>query len=84
MAQTKKITPSVSKKQVRHQIDVKLETALANLIPVLGKKKFKRRIKKARKLLTHGLNKGRLDTELKSAELIKVTEKSNNTRVIKK
>jgi hypothetical protein len=52
MSTTQK-TPSksvVSKKQVRHQIALKLEKALADLKKGMGEKKFKSRIKKASKL----------------------------------
>lgn len=48
-------TPSkstFSKKEVRHQIAVKLETALADLKSGMGEKKFKSRIKKASKLFS--------------------------------
>ena len=44
-----------SKKKTRKQIQKKLETALSNLRPILGDKKFKRRIKKAGKVLSSGL-----------------------------
>jgi hypothetical protein len=60
MADTKKATDprtsnNNSKKKARKQIQKKLETALSNLKPILGDKKFKRRIKKAGKVLTSGL-----------------------------
>ena len=41
-----------SKKEVRHQIALKLETALADLKSGMGEKKFKNRIKKASKLFS--------------------------------
>jgi hypothetical protein len=43
------------KRKTRKQIEKKLETALSNLKPILGEKKFKRRIKKAGKVLASGL-----------------------------
>ena len=46
-----------SKKRTRKQVQQKLEIALASLKPLLGEKKFKRRIKKAGKILTGGLKK---------------------------
>jgi hypothetical protein len=46
-----------SKKKTRKQVEKKLETALATLKPLLGEKKFKKRIRKAGKVLTDGLKK---------------------------
>jgi hypothetical protein len=43
------------KRKTRKQIEKKLETAFSNLKPILGEKKFKRRIKKAGKVLASGL-----------------------------
>lgn len=43
---------SISKKEVRHQIAEKLETALADLKSGMGEKKFKSRVKKASKLFS--------------------------------
>lgn len=43
---------SLSKKEVRHQIALKLETALADFKPSMSEKKFKSRIKKASKLFS--------------------------------
>ena len=42
----------LSKKEFRHQIAVKLETALADFKTALGEKKFKSRIKKASKFFS--------------------------------
>ena len=41
----------------RREITEKLEKALAELKPALGDKKFKRRLKKAGKLISSGLGK---------------------------
>ena len=49
-------TESVSKKKTKQQITEKLETIFASLLPVLGERKFNKRIKKARKVLLHNLN----------------------------
>jgi hypothetical protein len=46
-----------SKSSVRQLIEGKIEQALADLRPTLGEKKFKRRIKKAGKIITSGLSK---------------------------
>jgi hypothetical protein len=54
-SKSKKATADASKKATRKQIEKKLETALSNLRPVLGEKKFKRRVKKAGKLMASGL-----------------------------
>jgi len=39
----------VSKKKMKAEITEKLETTFASLLPILGKKKFNKRIKKAEK-----------------------------------
>jgi len=54
-SKSKKASANASKKITRKQIEKKLETALSNLRPVLGEKKFKRRVKKAGKLMASGL-----------------------------
>jgi len=54
-SKSKKASADASKKITRKQIEKKLETALSNLRPVLGEKKFKRRVKKAGKLMASGL-----------------------------
>jgi len=61
MAKSKKVTQdkSDSKKSTRKQIEKKLETALGTLKPLLGEKKFRKRIKKAGKVLTDGI-KGKM------------------------
>ncbi len=68
-------TRIVSKKRSRQQIQKKLETALANLKNELGEKKFKRRIKKAGKLLTNGLYKT-MKKDNKNSKGKKITTKS--------
>jgi hypothetical protein len=52
---TKKSAEGNSKKKARKQIEKKLEVALSNLRPILGNKKFKRRIKKAGKVFSSGI-----------------------------
>jgi len=54
-SKSEKASVDTSKKITRKQIEKKLEAALSNLRPVLGEKKFKRRIKKAGKLMASGL-----------------------------
>ena len=54
-SKSKKASADASEKITRKQIEKKLETALSNLRPVLGEKKFKRRVKKAGKLMASGL-----------------------------
>ncbi|MEP7320002.1 MAG: hypothetical protein ABI921_14700 [Panacibacter sp.] len=51
---------TASKKTFREDIEKKLETALAELKTELGDKKFKNRMKKVSKILTHG-HKGTTD-----------------------
>jgi hypothetical protein len=48
-------TSKVSKKETHKHLEIKLEMTLATLVPVIGKKDFKRRVKKAGKVLTKGL-----------------------------
>ena len=55
----------------RLQIQEKLETVLAELKPVLGEKKFKRRMKKAGKLISSGTNK-KVKAKVKVASLTSV------------
>ena len=58
MAKSKKSTQKESSSVLnRKQIQEKLETVLAELKPSLGEKKFKRRMKKAGKLISSGLDK---------------------------
>ena len=44
------------KKTVRKQIEEKLGTTFAYLMPMVGEKKFKKRIKRAGKILARSLN----------------------------
>jgi hypothetical protein len=55
MAEKKKAATASSKKDARHQVEKKLENALGYLLPELGEKKFKRRMKEAGKLIMHGI-----------------------------
>ncbi len=64
-SKSKKASADAPKKITRKQIEKKLETALSNLRPVLGEKKFKRRIKKAGKLITSGLKNFRSNGKVK-------------------
>src|SRR3954469_7653801 len=45
------------KKEMKHQLADKMETALPELRELLGEKKFANRVKKAAKLLMEGLHK---------------------------
>ncbi len=76
MSNTKKI----SKKTARKQIEKKLKITLSALEPVLGDKKFKRRIKKAGKALTEGLpvrTSRQAIASLRKTELMKIQEKNH-------
>ncbi|MBE7169163.1 MAG: hypothetical protein INR73_01140 [Williamsia sp.] len=58
MAKAKKdAKPRAPHLSSRQQIQEKLEQVLADLKPSLGEKKFKRRMKKAGKLISSGLGK---------------------------
>jgi hypothetical protein len=61
MAKTNKI----SRKETRKQVEMNLEMTLATLVPVIGNKDFKRRLKKAGKAFTKGLKnrKGQMALE---------------------
>jgi hypothetical protein len=52
----KKEIAAVSKKKTRAEIKETLEAAFAPLLPILGKKKFDKRIKKAGKILLRNVN----------------------------
>lgn len=60
----------------RQQIQEKLEQVLAELKPSLGEKKFKRRIKKAGKLISKGLGKKIKNVQPKPQEPTPVTSES--------
>jgi hypothetical protein len=53
----KKKSGDVSKEKSRKRIEKKLEAALAPFKPLLGEKKFRKRIKKAGKILSHNLDR---------------------------
>lgn len=48
-------TATDSRKTTREQIQAKLREAFTSFMPVLGEKKFNKRIKKAGKVLSHNL-----------------------------
>jgi len=48
--------PAHPKKEFKKELAVKMETALFEIKNKLGEKKFERRIKKAAKILMHGLH----------------------------
>ncbi|HYK44132.1 MAG TPA: hypothetical protein VEV83_03125 [Parafilimonas sp.] len=50
-----------SKKKTRKEIEKKLEVALESLMPVLGEKKFRKRIKRAGKILGQDVSGTRAD-----------------------
>ena len=78
MANTKKAAQpnTVSKKVVREDIEKKLEAAFAGLKAELGDKKFKNRVKKAIKVLMHGLKS--------KAEKPAAVKKTDKAPVLKK
>jgi hypothetical protein len=65
-SKNKKASAENPKKKTRKQIEQKLEDALSNLRPILGKKKFKRRIKKAGKVIASGLKNFKSNGTLKT------------------
>ena len=69
-----KKTKGDSKKQARKQIEKKLEAAFASFKPVLGPKQFKKRIKKAGKVLSRDLNGAPADKSPKHARPKEVAE----------
>ena len=56
----------------RQQIEDKLEEVLAELKPIFGEKKYKRRIKEAGKVIGSGLKK-RLKTDKNNVKIISST-----------
>ncbi len=73
-----------SKKDARQQIEKKLATALAHLIPQLGEKKFKRRMKEAGKLILHGIDLAPKSSSTKKAAAKGPSKKLTKTTVKKK
>ncbi|HEX5153403.1 MAG TPA: hypothetical protein VFW07_18265 [Parafilimonas sp.] len=65
---------SASQRETKQQVTEKLETVFASLLPVLGEKKFNKRIKKARKVLLHTINGTTINKSHKSARP-KISEK---------
>ena len=77
MAKTKKaVQKNPSLILTRQQIQEKLEQVLAELKPSLGEKKFKRRMKKAGKLISSGLSKKIKNVQPKSQEAAPATSES--------
>src|SRR6478736_804636 len=70
MAQKTSTLPANSKKEFKKELAVKIETVLDELKSTLGEKEFQHRIKKATKILTHGLH-GKKSSENKSNVEIK-------------
>ena len=67
MAETiKKEHVSAAKKSNRTDIEKTLEDALSSFKDALGEKKFKRRIKKAAKVFTHGMDKAKAKPSVKT------------------
>lgn len=77
MAKAKKaVQKNSSLLLTRQQIQEKLEQALAELKPYLGEKKFKRRMKKAGKLISSGLSKKIKNAQPKLQEANPATSES--------
>lgn len=69
MTSIKKATKATGSKKITNEdIEKKLATSFATLKLTLGDKKFKHRIKKAVKILTHGLDKNK-DSKPKVAKV---------------
>lgn len=68
MAKTNKAVQKDQPLLNRQQIQEKLEHVLAELKPSLGEKKFRRRMKKAGKLISNGLSKKIKTTRSKTKE----------------
>jgi hypothetical protein len=56
MASKKTIKPAHTKKEIKRELESKIESALPEVKAKLGGKKFHRRIKKAVKILTQGFH----------------------------
>jgi len=70
MAQKTLTLPANSKKEYKKEIAIKIEIVLAELKSTLGEKEFQHRLKKAAKVLTHGLH-GKKSADNKSKIEIK-------------
>lgn len=70
------------KKITRQEVETILEATLSSLKEELGEKKFKQRIKKAGKLLTHGNKKKEKDksAKIKIAGPVPAAKKRANTK----
>lgn len=78
MAKAKSIIQEAKSPQLisRQQIQEKLEHVLAELKTSLGEKKFKRRMKKAGKLISSGLDKKIKDPKVKTKKITLATSGS--------
>jgi hypothetical protein len=56
MAQKTSREPAISKKEFKKELAIKIETVLTELKSSLGEKEFQHRVKKATKVLTHGMH----------------------------
>jgi hypothetical protein len=73
------------KKELKHQLTDKIETALPELREMLGEKKFASRVKKAAKMLMQGLHKEDVANKAKqSAKKTTVTKKTTQKAAAKK
>jgi hypothetical protein len=70
MAEKEKNNKTLPKKSARWQIEKMLETNLHELEQLLGRKKFQRRIRKASRLLTEGLPKGKKNKKDEEKSLV--------------
>lgn len=82
MAKTTNPTKAIATNNItRKMVEEKIESALAELKPALGEKKFKRRIKKAGKLIINGLEKkiekAKAQTEKPVVNVVKSTKKTS-------
>jgi GTP cyclohydrolase I len=77
MASIKKATKATSTQKTKYEeIEKQLATVLESFKKDLGDKKFNQRIKKAVKVITHGLNKKKA-AKVKVAKVKKVTIKAS-------
>ena len=67
---------TVSKKTIREELEKKIEAALGELKADIGEKKFKNRVKKASKILLHGLKSAKKPPVPKKAEKAPVVKKA--------
>jgi hypothetical protein len=73
-------TNEISRKETRKQVELNLEMTLAPLVPVVGNKDFKHRLKRAGKAFTKGLKNRKGQMALERLRKLNGIEEDTATR----